>query len=162
MVKIERLTERQIYGMFGDPIKEPERIKKHLVSITPPMPLVGTNGLPIKKVTMNKYIADSWVDALNEIRDKYTVDGIIDNKLNIFGGCFNIRNAKGDGTFLSKHSWGLAVDHLMQLGPYGSRDIMPYHFVHAFIKRGWDWGGHWPEMYPGCTVLDGMHFSTGG
>ena len=162
MITIDRLTDRQLFEMFGDPVSDPERVKKNIVKIKPPFELITESGQPIKLVEINKFIADSWVDALQEIAEMYGDAEIKKRRLNVFGGCFNIRAAKGNTKFLSRHSWGVAVDHCMTLGPYGSRDVMPYHFVHAFIKRGWDWGGHWPEKYPGCKVLDGMHFSVGG
>lgn len=163
MIKIDRLSERQIYEMFGNPREDSEKVESFLVTVAPPFPLRTESGREVKSVKINRYIADSWLDALEEIETLYGgPDKIRAMSLDIFGGCYNVRGAKGNSKFLSRHSWGLAVDHLMQMGPYGSRDIMPYHFVQAFIKRGWDWGGHWPEMYPGCKILDGMHFSTGG
>lgn len=150
MVKIKPVKYKDIYKKFGDHGKE---ATKSFITAPLPFPLVGSRHT-ITEIIGHKYMIPSLVDALEEIKNYYGKEFIVKNKLNTYHGVYANRKTSSDGKWWSVHSWGLAIDLLANLGPKNTKPITPYHFVCAFKKRGFIWGGDW-KKYP-----DGMHFSA--
>lgn len=154
MIKIEKLTYRDLMENHGDP-ETPEglqQIKSEIISVQVPFLLQPHN---VKIVKCHKYVAKSYIDALEEILKYFGEKFIIENNLNRFSGCHVIRKTSNK-RWWSIHSWGMAFDHLANLGPYGPPSLIPYHFINAFLKRGFGWGGNWRGK------KDGMHISVTG
>jgi hypothetical protein len=98
---------------------------------------------------------DRIISALAAMRDANGVDYLQVHKLDYWGGCFNFRPMR-EGTALSMHSWGVAVDINPQIGRFHNLDdkvSYPQFIVDAFEKSGFEWGGHWA-----AANVDPMHF----
>lgn len=152
MIKIKSLSYKDLFYVFGNPgTKEgKEKIRNQLVSMETPFPL---NNGKTKKITCNKYIIESIIDAYTEILDIYGYDVIKEKGYDQYGGCYNHRQTR-NRKWWSVHSWGTAIDIMMKYGPYGKKPVnFPKEIVKIFTKRGFYWGGYW--KYP-----DGMHFSV--
>lgn len=63
----------------------------------------------IKKITCHEKVHDSLSNILTKTLDYYGIDEIKRLKLNLFGGCLNVRKMRG-GSSYSIHSWGAAID----------------------------------------------------
>jgi len=151
MIRIDRLSYRDLKPMFGDPETEEgkQKIKKSLISIDFPFPMnKGTE----KILYCHEYIAEAVIDAFKEIERKVSLEFLKENDLDGYSGSYNHRKTR-NGLWWSVHTWGLAVDLCEKFGKMGKVPMLPYWYVNAFIKRGFYWGGNW--HYP-----DGMHFSA--
>jgi D-alanyl-D-alanine carboxypeptidase-like protein len=69
-----------------------------------------------------------------------------------FGGCFSFRPQR-NGTKLSTHSWGIAIDLNPESNPQGSAGKMNPAIVSIFRNAGFTWGGDWQGR-----TRDPMHF----
>lgn len=149
MIKIKPIEDYDLWENFGPPGDESMMVKK-------PFPFVlfenGIKSSPCYNFYGHKYIADAVIDAYKEILEIYGYEFIRNHGLDEYGGCFNYRKSRGSDNW-SVHSWGLAVDILPSLGKYKEPSMIPYHFVDAFLNRGFVWGGFWDKP-------DGMHFSA--
>jgi len=63
----------------------------------------------VKKISCHKKIATSMQGIFVDTLDHYGLDGIYDLRLDLYGGCLNIRKMRG-GSRYSMHAWGIAVD----------------------------------------------------
>jgi hypothetical protein len=54
-------------------------------------------------------------------------------------------------TFLSTHSWGMAIDLNASWNKLGAIPTLSREFVNCFKKEGFKWGGEFSRK-------DGMHF----
>jgi hypothetical protein len=70
-----------------------------------------------------------------------------------YGGCYNPRLIRGgdSGGFLSRHSFGIALDLNVTRNTFGGRVEMDPRIVDIFRRWGFAWGGTWVRA-------DGMHF----
>ena len=66
-------------------------------------------------------------------------------------GCFNIRR-KRNGSSMSLHSWGLAIDINAGWNRMGRPSTQDPRLVQAFKDAGFAWGGDW------TSKVDAMHF----
>lgn len=152
----------QIIVLYGDPdadhnfILDLDWARDNLVMVTLPfsMRLSWRPTTYIQKVQCHKLIADALVDALGGIMDARGLGYLHATGLDMWGGCFNFRSARGLSK-LSTHSWGIAVDINPHLAPLGEIPAMPAFITDAFEQRGFEWGGHWVRP-------DGMHFQACG
>jgi hypothetical protein len=78
---------------------------------------------------------------------------------NTYGGCyyprFNRLTPSSSLGFLSRHSWGMALDTNTTTNPQGGVPGMDCRVVRIFRKHGFAWGGNF-------TTPDGMHFEWVG
>ena len=152
MVKIDPLAYNDLFHIFGDPGKSKgkKEIKGLLITLPTPFPL---NNGRTSRITCNAYIIHAVIDAYEEILDHYGIDEIKARGYDRYGGCYNHRKTR-NGKWFSVHSWGAAIDILMQYGGYGKNPKnFPQFIVDAFTSRGFFWGGEWRSP-------DGMHFSV--
>lgn len=63
----------------------------------------------LNRFTCHKLVVEPIQAAMEEILDYYTLDGIKDLRLDMWGGCLNVRKMRG-GSNYSMHSWGAAID----------------------------------------------------
>jgi len=148
MKKIIPIKRKDIakYGKSGD--------TKDMVRTPFPFPLYldGDPNLICRNFYGNKYIAPAVISAFTEILDIYGLQFIKDNNLDWYGGCYSHRKSRGSD-IMSDHAWGLAVDIVPQLGKFKEPSMIPYHYIQAFLNRGFIWGGNW-------YTPDGMHMSA--
>lgn len=151
MIKIERISYKDLFHMFGDPDTKisKEQIKKHIITLDLPFPL---NKGKTKTITANKYIIYSVIDALEEIKKKFGLEFMQKHGLDEYNGCHVHRKTR-NRRWWSGHTWAVSIDFLAKLAGYGKIPMIPYQFVHAFIRRGFYWGGNW-------RYKDGMHYSA--
>ena len=64
----------------------------------------------IHRFKCNKKVQDSLKKVLTKVFDHYGIEKIKDLRLDIWGGCLNVRKKRGGKTY-STHSWGIAVDY---------------------------------------------------
>lgn len=149
MIKITPVDYDDLELMFGEP-----GISDNIITKPFPFPLYlnGDKNFRCNNFYGHKYIADSVIDAYKEILEIFGIEFIRKHGLDNYGGCYNYRAVRGANK-LSVHSWGLAVDILPDHGPLDEPPLLPYHFVDAFLKRGFKWGGYFDRY-------DGMHFSA--
>jgi len=107
---------------------------------------------PVRRIQVHRLVADSMMDALIEIEQHAGAQVLADDGLDMYGGCFAWRLARGS-PYRSTHCWGIAIDLNPALAPWGKPSNQPKFIVDAFMKRGWTWGGSW-------KVPDGMHFQA--
>jgi hypothetical protein len=153
------LSQRQLDDTFGtfdfhdDPdhrgaiIQSGDWILHNLARITPPFPIVDGAGKRIKLIACHALIADDLTAVLTELRDAG-----LTHLVNTWDGCWCARHKTWDpARGLSSHCWGIAVDVNGRRFPYGSKDKQDARLIAAFARRGFEWGGAWPEPDP-------MHF----
>jgi hypothetical protein len=63
----------------------------------------------VTKLTCHKKVKDSLERILKNTLDHYGLEEIKKLKLDVFGGCLNVRKMRG-GSSWSIHSWGAAID----------------------------------------------------
>lgn len=73
------------------------------------MKLAWDLGTTVKKMSCNEKCANSLTRIFEKTLDIYGQKDISKLRLDIFGGCLNVRKMRG-GTSWSVHSWGAAVD----------------------------------------------------
>jgi hypothetical protein len=64
----------------------------------------------VTSMTCHKKVAASVQRVLKKTLDHYGKDGIHDLRLDIWGGCLNVRRKRG-GSGWSTHAWGIAIDY---------------------------------------------------
>jgi len=129
---------------------------ENLVPIVPPYQMFYA-GQPIKTFRFHRKCAEAVLKALQAINEATKGDKLLltASGANVFGGSYNFRLMR-NGTKLSMHSWGCAIDldpANNQLGDQTPK-IQKYPFIiKAFEDQGATWGGHWAG-----ASCDGMHF----
>jgi hypothetical protein len=114
----------------------------------------------ISRFLCHKKIKDSLRACLEGIYNLYGKDlSVIANKrMDIFGGCLNIRKKRGSTSQWSTHAWGIAIDldpdnNRLKWGR--SRATMPEEVIDIFINSGWTSLGRREDR-------DYMHFQATG
>jgi hypothetical protein len=74
-----------------------------------PMRLAWNTNQIIGRFSIHSTVHDSAMRAFNAILEHYGPEQIEDLRLDLFGGCLNVRPMRG-GTMPSTHSWGVAID----------------------------------------------------
>jgi len=108
----------------------------------------------------HRVVRAALVDAMNEVIADGLADTIDYADANSFGGCFaprfNRLTPDSSIGFLSRHTWGMAIDTNTQGSCQGcAPPDMDCRTVRVFRKHGFAWGGNF--LRP-----DGMHFEWVG
>lgn len=114
------------------------------------------------KIYINRDLQKPLHTALDNLRKKK-----IQNQLLTFNGCYNPRPIRGYENkfaaaiskndiktaikYVSKHSWGTAIDLNAAWNGLGKEPTLSPEFVKCFTDAGFTWGGTFKR-------LDGMHF----
>jgi hypothetical protein len=110
---------------------------------------IATESVPaLGRVTCNRAVLPALRGALTEVVRAGLAGG-----LGRYGGCTNARLITGgdSGGFLSRHSFGIAIDVNVTKNSFGGRVSMDPRIVDIFRRWGFAWGGTWVRP-------DGMHF----
>lgn len=98
---VDNLSVEAIYGPVGT-----NQVDFHLPYA---MKLAWDPRVVINKFLCHRKIKDNLENIFTETLDYYTLEGVKTLRLDLFGGCLNIRKMRG-GTKQSMHSYGIAVD----------------------------------------------------
>jgi len=145
---------------YGDPlypsgIANPNYQHTHLAVFTSPFPLRQSwDDMIIGKFWAHRLVGAVIVDALQEVLDVYTREGIEEYDLDEWGGCWNPRRKRGSQDW-SLHTMAIAVDYLPSRGRLGEAPMTPAIVVEAFEKRGFLWLGR-------AARRDAMHLQAAG
>ncbi len=112
-----------------------------------PLLPVWDNSRTISSIRCHVFLAERFL----AVFEKISRLGLSD-KAQFFGGCFNFR-PKRNGTGLSTHSWGIAIDLNPVTNAKGGRGDMDPGVIAIFEEFGFIWGGDWPGR-----TRDPMHF----
>ncbi len=97
-------TYKNIKSFYGEPGKGLKT-----VSIPFEMRLAWDVSVKVSKITCHRKVANSLLGVLEDLIEHYTLEGIKQLGIDLYGGCFNQRKMRG-GSSLSTHSWGAAID----------------------------------------------------
>ncbi len=112
-----------------------------------PLLLAWDNSRTISAIRCHVLLAERFL----AVFEKISRLGLSD-KARFFGGCFGFR-PKRNGTGLSTHSWGIALDLNPLTNSRGALGDMNPGVIDIFEGYGFKWGGNWPGR-----MRDPMHF----
>lgn len=97
-------TQKDVRTFYGEP-------GSNLVSVKPAysMRLAWDQDTQIHSFMAHEKCKESMEAAFENVLNFYGLDEIKRLRLDLFGGCFNLRKMRG-GSALSMHSWGIAID----------------------------------------------------
>jgi len=98
-------TQSQVskyYGKVGE--------NQTMLVVPYPHKLAWDTGTVIKKFSIHEKCHDSALRVLKRALDHYGPERISKLRLDLFGGCLNVRDMRG-GSKPSMHSWGIAIDY---------------------------------------------------
>jgi len=109
------------------------------------------------KAACNVNVRAAIQGALSEVRRQGLSRYVDVGNTNAYGGCFYPRYNRLAGTlgYLSRHSWGMAIDMNTSVNGQGVVPRMDCRIVRIFRQWGFAWGGNF-------TPSDGMHFEYVG
>ncbi len=64
----------------------------------------------VNRFSCHEKVHDSLLKVLTNVHDHYGMERIKELRLDIWGGCLNVRKMRG-GSSYSSHSWGIALDY---------------------------------------------------
>jgi hypothetical protein len=137
------ITEAQLIAKYGTPNKAGTGYLTW-IDLPYPMYLNWQTKTYVKRIQCHKLVAASLVNIFKDILDHYGIDEIKRLQLDDYGGCFNYRLMR-NGTKLSVHSWGCAIDldpdrNLLHETKATARFARPEYkpFIDIFYKHGWE------------------------
>ena len=138
--------ESSVIRRFGEPGDEEQLVNADVRGYG-----LKYNGLPVNTVRCHRLIASSLVEIIDEIASSSAAW-----ILGQYAGCYNVRPMR-DGSRLSKHAWGIAVDFAPDTNGLRTHwpraATMPIEAMEAFAKRGFlSAGAFWSR--------DAMHFEA--
>ncbi len=102
------------------------------------------------KIWCHKLVAPDLREIFVEIEAlEHTLDKPLIYSLD---GCWVIRK-KRNGSKISTHSWGIAIDLNAARNPMGAESNQSQALVKCFTDKGWQWGGTWSN-------IDAQHFQA--
>jgi hypothetical protein len=148
---------------YGNPRGKPGQVNPtweaaNIVAMKPPFRMTYA-GMPIKGIRIHKKCSNSLFAVLTNlwIASGHDQDKLDHWGVSIYAGAFNYRLMR-NGTSLSMHSWGCAID--LDPANNGMGDTTPRFanfpvVLAAFADEGWVWGGNWKGK-----SCDGMHWQA--
>jgi hypothetical protein len=124
-------------------------------NLTPGRELLNTQ-IPIR-ARCHRFVVDDFAAALAEVAQAGLASEIDAANANTYGGCYVPRFSRVSGQigFLSRHTYGMALDTNTTSNCVGCRPRMHCDVVRIFRKHGLAWGGNFRRP-------DGMHFEWVG
>lgn len=97
-------TEQELVRFYG-----PVGTNQTTIVSPYPLRLSWNTDKVITRFSCHEKVAESIEKALTNVLDHYGADGVREHRLDLWGGCLNVRKMRG-GTNWSTHSWGIAID----------------------------------------------------
>jgi hypothetical protein len=138
--------DTSVIARFGEPGDEEQLVSANVRGLG-----IKYAGQPVKTIRCPHLVADSLVAAIADIAATPARWILAE-----YAGCYNVRPMR-DGSRLSKHAWGIAVD----FAPASNRlrthwpraATMPIEAMEAFARQGWlAAGAFWSR--------DAMHYEA--
>jgi hypothetical protein len=145
----DTLANAQLKRLVGEPAYRHGRGDSVALDPTWVASNIATESVPaLGRVTCNRAVLPALRGALTEVVRAGLAGG-----LGRYGGCTNARLITGgdSGGFLSRHSFGIAIDVNTSNNSFGGQVSMDPRIVDIFRRWGFAWGGTWVRP-------DGMHF----
>lgn len=117
------LSNLQMVERFGE-AGDPDNLT--VITLPYPMKLAWDTSKVVLRMQCHKQAANAFLNVFKEILTTYGIDRIKELGIDLFGGCVNFRPMRGTekkyaaaikaknyklaATYLSKHSWGTAID----------------------------------------------------
>lgn len=117
------LSNTQMVETFGEP-GDPDNLT--VITLPYPMKLAWDTSKVVLRMQCHKKAANPFLNVFNDLLSTYGIDKIKELGIDLFGGCVNFRPMRGTekkyeaairannpklaATYLSKHSWGTAID----------------------------------------------------
>jgi hypothetical protein len=143
----------QVISRYGKPT-ETGREYLTFIPLPYPMRLSWDTDVIINRMRCHEKVADNFIAVFDDLLEQYTLDGIQQLGIDLYGGCFNYRKMR-NGTSWSKHSWGIALDldplrNLLRESSRTARfarreyepmiDIFYHHgFINLGVEKNYDW-----------------------
>lgn len=147
---------------FGDPRGSNGQVNRkwfaeNIVKWVPPYPLFYSDGkrTPLRTLYLHKKVVGVYTAAFTEVSKTFTPAEIKENHLDISAGTYNYRPMR-NGTRLSVHSWGIAIDMDPARNPFPStwrEGMLNHEFADILEKHGLWWRGRKGDNDP-------MHFQA--
>lgn len=119
------MTTKEIIEQYGEP---GDTDNFEYIKLPYPMRIAWDLDKTVTKVLVHKKVSVSLLMIFKEILDTYGFDKIRELGIDLFGGCYNLRQMRG-GTDWSVHSWALAIDL------YPSRNGLNQNSATAFFAK---------------------------
>jgi len=97
--------QTELVQLYGEPGQNQTKI-----NLPYPHKLSWKTSTVINRFSCHEKVHDSLERVLNRVLDNYGLDEIKRLRLDLWGGCLNVRKMRG-GTNFSMHSWGIALDY---------------------------------------------------
>lgn len=99
-------TDADLRTFYGEPGEG------ELVTVDAPytLRLAWAPATKVSHIRCHRRVADSVGRVLTRVHGHYGLDAIRDLRLDLFGGCFNLRKKRGGTSSWSTHAWGIALD----------------------------------------------------
>jgi hypothetical protein len=161
-VKIPRGLD-EIIEAYGDPFKimgddgvmqAPERAEweSRLVTVALPAPIQLSWSLQkVSRIRCHQAVSERFHSAFRALYAEPELWRLIKT----YGGCYEFRTKRRDGTALSVHSWGIAIDLNPGTNRQGTAGDMHPGIVQVFEAHDFTWGGRWRN-----EAVDPMHFQA--
>jgi len=98
----------------------------------------------VNRILCHAHVRDSLGRILEQTLDHYGIARVRELRLNVFGGCLNVRRKRGSTSSWSVHAWGAAVDidpanNQLRWGRDRARLAQPEYepFWEIVEKQGW-------------------------
>ncbi len=98
-------NEDELMGFYGEVGENQTRIQ-----LPYPHKLAWNKRVVINRFSCHEKVHDSLLKILTRVFEHYGIDEIKKLRLDLWGGCLNVRSKRG-GSTPSVHSWGVAVDY---------------------------------------------------
>jgi hypothetical protein len=123
------------------------------------MVLAWDKGTKVNSYLCHKLVKEPMERIWNRVYEHYGYDKIVELRLNLFGGCLNVRKMRG-GSSWSMHAWGIAVD----IDP--ERNMLNMNKSEASLSKP-VYDKYWEFIYDEGAIglgperdFDWMHFVT--
>lgn len=118
--KLDELQFSNTKNPHGWPVADEESMKEYygepgdtsmhmMIDVPYPLRIAWNPSQHTQKMTVNKRIADSVYRCLDKVLSTYGREDVRKLGLDLFGGCYNLRNKRG-GSTLSTHAFAAATD----------------------------------------------------
>jgi hypothetical protein len=101
------LTDEQIIAAYGKP---GDTDNLATISLPYPMRIAWDKSHSVTKMQCHKKLVGKFLSVFSDLKEAYGYDKLRELEIDVFGGCYNLRQMRGSKTKWSRHSWAIAID----------------------------------------------------